>query len=252
MALQRRPQARKLFRDRLEAWAAFANHDGTNIFASKESVADKAGISKWTVFRNTDDLVAAGALVEANIHTCKTQACAKGEWHYAGNGHYTRAHDIGLAELQNATLLKEKLGSKMLLGQGSKMPKSKVAKSHATQSLKDTQSPETRSALTSGEGRNEGMKEVPFAPLTTPAAPPEPVANSEPRKAIDQDGYPIFESLAPEPKAQAAMICDLWYDLLPSIRAWDNDRDAASYHRCGQITTLVRRFPPTLGRRVSI
>ena len=87
----------------LEAWAAFANHDGTNIFASKESVADKAGVSKWTVFRNTDDLVAIGALVEANIHTCKTEGCAKGEWHYAGNGHYTRAYNISLAELQNAT-----------------------------------------------------------------------------------------------------------------------------------------------------
>ena len=53
----------------LEAWAAFANHDGTNIFASKESVAAKAGISKWTVFRNTDDLVAASVLQEAQSRT---------------------------------------------------------------------------------------------------------------------------------------------------------------------------------------
>src|ERR1700722_2295114 len=128
----------------LEAWAAFANNDGGNIFASKESVAAKAGISKWTVFRNTDDLVALGLLVEASAHTCKTEACAKGEWHYAGNGHYTRAYNIGVAELQNATQLKQKLSSKMLLGQGSKMPKSQVAKSHATQSFKETRSDPTR------------------------------------------------------------------------------------------------------------
>jgi hypothetical protein len=70
----------------LEGWAAFANNDGTNIFASKESVAEKKSISKWTVFRNTEDLVAAGVLVEAKSHKCKTKACTQGEWHYAGNG----------------------------------------------------------------------------------------------------------------------------------------------------------------------
>jgi hypothetical protein len=215
----------------LEAWAAFANHDGTNIFASKESVASKAGISKWTVFRNTDDLVAVSVLLEAQSHTCKTEECDKGAWHYAGNGHYTRTYNINVAELQNATQLVEKLSSKMLLGQGSKMPKSKVAKSHATQSLKETQSGEpTRSVLTDGEGKKEGKKETPFvAPLlTTYAAPPEPVVEAAPKKTgRDQEGQktlrpffnPLLEWVKPldkkstqEELGQTDDLYTLWWD----------------------------------------
>jgi hypothetical protein len=161
----------------LEAWAAFANHDGTNIFASKESVASKAGISKWTVFRNTDDLVAISVLQEAQSHTCKTEECDKGAWHYAGNGHYTRAYNIGVAELQNATQLAEKLSSKMLLGQGSKMPKSKVAKSHATQSLGSTQAEQTRSVLTDGELVSKLVSSVDSSLRSSSTTPPPAAAD---------------------------------------------------------------------------
>jgi hypothetical protein len=83
----------------LDAWASFADKDGTNIYASKEAVAERAGISRWTVYRNTDDLVDIGVLVDT------------GDTHKYGAGHYTTVYRIDIAMLQNATLVGEKLCS---------------------------------------------------------------------------------------------------------------------------------------------
>src|ERR1019366_9661095 len=90
------------------AWAAFANNDGTSIRPKKESVAAKAGISRWTVYRNTDDLLDVGVLVDT------------GERHYYPNGHWTTVYRIDLAMLQNARLLGDLLRSKIRHGQCSK------------------------------------------------------------------------------------------------------------------------------------
>ena len=104
----------------LDAWASFADKDGTNIYASKEAVAERAGISRWTVYRNTNDLVGIGVLVDT------------GDTHKYGAGHYTTVYRINTKMLQNTTLVGEKLCSKMLLEQCSTMPKTNVAKCDAT------------------------------------------------------------------------------------------------------------------------
>ena len=86
----------------LQAWAAFANNDGTNIFASKESVANKAGISRSTIYHNTEDLMKVGILVQAEKHTCKIPTCNKGGTHFTGRwGRYTVAYDINVSALEN-------------------------------------------------------------------------------------------------------------------------------------------------------
>ena len=86
----------------VEAWAAFANNDGTNIFASKETVAKKASIGRSTVYHNTEDLIEAGILVQAKSHTCKTPSCKKGGTHHTGKqGQYTVAYDLSLSALQD-------------------------------------------------------------------------------------------------------------------------------------------------------
>jgi hypothetical protein len=121
-------------KDVLHNWATFGDPDGTNIFPEKDSVAKRAGVSRWTVYRNTKDLIEAGALVDT------------GEKHYWPGGHWTTVYRIDVSMLQNKTLLGEKLRSKMLLEKCeshvakcnkpcSKMPKSHVAKCDATYPL---------------------------------------------------------------------------------------------------------------------
>lgn len=136
----------------LLAFAARANNDGTNVYAAKETIADDAGVSRWTIYRNLDDLLDVGVLVEATSHHCSNPHCSKGPRHYPGNGHWTQAYDINVAMLQNATHLVDLLRSKMPQPQSSKMPTSHVAKCDATQSLDSAplvQDPDS-SALTSG------------------------------------------------------------------------------------------------------
>ena len=70
-----------------EAYAAFANNDGTNIYPSKEKLGKKAGCGPDTVYRQTPDLLACGLLSHAQTHTCRVENCNKG----AGNSrHETR------------------------------------------------------------------------------------------------------------------------------------------------------------------
>src|ERR1035437_643588 len=70
----------------LEAWASFASKDGTGIYQSKEKVAERAGISRWTVYRQTDDLVALGILVPTGKETYP-------------NGHWTTTYLIDVDKL---------------------------------------------------------------------------------------------------------------------------------------------------------
>ena len=142
----------------LEAWAAFANNDGTNIYPSKEKVAEKATISRWTVYKNTQDLIRAGILVQAEAHTCKIRSCNKRGTHFSGQwGKYTVAYNINPLALQNSqTYLLLKQPKECV----AKQPKEYVAKGDATLSIEQTPAPlasltplsedQTRSALTGG------------------------------------------------------------------------------------------------------
>jgi hypothetical protein len=123
----------------LEAWAAFANNDGTNIYPSKEKVAEKATISRWTVYKNTQDLIRAGILVQAEAHTCKIRSCNKRGTHFSGQwGKYTVAYNINPLALQNSqTYLLLKQPKECV----AKQPKEYVAKGDATLSIEQTPAP---------------------------------------------------------------------------------------------------------------
>jgi hypothetical protein len=158
----------------LLAIARRAKNDGTNMYASKKDLADLAGVSKWTVFRNLDDLIGAGIVVEASEHTCSNKNCDKKNYHFCGNGHYTVPYNLDVATLQNATQLLKEQGSKMPKVQGSKMPKTKVAKCDAKQGLykpASLGSQDEASALTSG---NEIKKQEPAAQIIPEAKKEQP------------------------------------------------------------------------------
>ncbi|HXJ88742.1 MAG TPA: hypothetical protein VMS18_18120 [Candidatus Binatia bacterium] len=139
----------------LEAYAAFANNDGTNIFASKEKLAAKAGAaSPDTIYRNTPDLLACGVLEVATTHTCKVPNCNGGSTHFTGAwGHYTTAYNLVIGSLQNAeTYLSEKYQKV----RAAKCRKVGSANCGTTQALQETPAPGAlgrepdSSALTSG------------------------------------------------------------------------------------------------------
>jgi hypothetical protein len=93
----------------LEAYASFANKDGTNIRPSKEKVADRAGVNVRTVQRITKELATFGVLAKTGTHNY-------------GHGHWTFIYRIDVAKLleidwlevvtgcQNVTLSKTSLG----------------------------------------------------------------------------------------------------------------------------------------------
>lgn len=86
-----------------EAYAAFANNDGTNIYPSKEKLGKKAGCSPDTVYRWTPDLLECGLLAHAHEHTCRIENCNKGATHFTGEwGHYTTVYKMDISFLQNA------------------------------------------------------------------------------------------------------------------------------------------------------
>jgi len=157
-----------------EAYAAFANNDGTNIYASKEKLGSKAGCSRDTVYRITPELIAAGVLKIAESHTCKIDNCNKGATHFTGRwGHYTTAYVIQIDALQNA---ERYLTAKCLKVNAAKCRKVPSAKCGTTQGIKDSgsgdenQSPKVdenmstnSSALTSGselvsEGTDDSLR----------------------------------------------------------------------------------------------
>jgi hypothetical protein len=76
----------------LIAFASFANNDGTNIFASKESLAVKAAISRWTMYDRIAELVELEVIKEAKSHKCKSPKCSGGTLHFTkAHGHYTHS-----------------------------------------------------------------------------------------------------------------------------------------------------------------
>jgi hypothetical protein len=136
----------------LEAYAAFANNDGTNIRPSQKQLGDKAGTSRWTFSRNTAELIEAGILRRAQSHTCKVASCNKGTTHFTGTwGRYTLVYEIDISMLQNAEMY---LGAKQQKVNGAKCRKVMGAFCYTTQALPQTPAPlgitENSSALTSG------------------------------------------------------------------------------------------------------
>ena len=92
----------------LEAYAAFANNDGTNIYASQERIGGKASSSRRTIVRITPDLIASGVLRHGENHTCKVKGCNGGSKHYCGhNGKWTNVYEINLGLVQNVPNLLE-------------------------------------------------------------------------------------------------------------------------------------------------
>ncbi|HET9283183.1 MAG TPA: hypothetical protein VFR24_14580 [Candidatus Angelobacter sp.] len=117
----------------LMAVAQRSRNDGTNFYESKETIAGKASSSRWTVYRNLEDLIRAAVVVKAESHECSKEGCTKGTRHLVGNGHWTQAYNIDLATLQNATWLDVVQCSKTAKVQCSKTPNSHVAKCDAIQ-----------------------------------------------------------------------------------------------------------------------
>jgi hypothetical protein len=203
----------------LLALASHARNDGTNIWASKETIGHGAGVSRWTVYRNLDDLLAVGVLVEADSHTCKNPEC-NGAYHYMVNGHYTRAYNINVAMLQNATKLINELRSKMRHGQCSKMPKTHVAKRDANQGVSpsvETGEKTESSALTSGVS-------LLASPLDQTLPPVAPVVLEQ-----EKENQPLYgDELLAEQEPQVKTIANLILDdssisMLLGNRYWSTD-----------------------------
>ena len=137
----------------LEAYAAFANNDGTNIRPSQRQLAGKAGTSPDTIQRNTPDLIASGILRQAASHTCKVAACNKGGTHFTGTwGRWTIVYNLDISLLQNAANYLTAICGKV---NAAKCRKVKPAKCGTTQALPLTPAPlgitDDSSALTSGK-----------------------------------------------------------------------------------------------------
>jgi len=169
----------------LLAWASFANNDGTNIFPAKESVAERAGVSRWTVYDNSDILEAADVLQRAGSHVCRNERCNKGGTHWTSrHGHYTAVYKINVALLGNPTLLlqriKEALVAKSNSGTVGKTKVDTVGKPDTTQVLKETPAAlgiaEDSYALTSGV--SESVSEA-----DSEASPPPSIAEEQEKPA---------------------------------------------------------------------
>jgi hypothetical protein len=166
----------------LEAYAAFANNDGTNIRPSQTQLGSKAGTSRWTFSRNTGDLIESGVLRRAQSHTCKVSSCNKGSTHFTGTwGRYTLVYEIDISQLQNA---ERYLGAKQQKVNVAKCQKVMGAKCYTTQALPLTPAAlgitEDSSALTSV--RKEGRKASAFE------------LESEPKPALGNDEIKVSEA----------------------------------------------------------
>lgn len=210
----------------LQAWASFANNDGSNIFASKEAVAQRAGVSRWTVYENTDVLEAVGVMLRTSSHVCKTKDCNKGGTHFTSqHGQYTVVYKINVALLENPTVLLQKLADPTVVKAqkvtGGKSRKGTVVKPDATQALKETLAPlgitETLPLVPSGSEVSQLVSEE-------EATPPSPV---KPEK--QKPDHSLWEQGEPEPHpywsealgrgldiSEVDVAEDLYLDLLPN------------------------------------
>jgi predicted transcriptional regulator len=220
----------------LEAYAAFANNDGTNIFPSKESLGDKAGVNKSTIYRSTVVLLAAGVLVRAKTHTCKTKQCNKGGTHFTSqHGHYTAAYNINLALVQNASVLKEKLDecTRAICPNLTRAKQLNLtrAKRDATLSGVPTQSDEpTRSVLTDGEV-SESVSEEGSSLRSSPIADSKKKIKAKPVQVCEQEQEQHRDEEQPEQPEDLPVIPDTDeddYDL-PAHEFRITDEQAAFY-----------------------
>jgi hypothetical protein len=121
----------------LEAYAAFANNDGTNIRPSQRQLGVKASTSADTIQRNTPDLIACGILRQATSHTCKVDACNKGGTHFTGTwGRWTIVYNLDISLLQNAVNYLAAICGKV---NAAKCRKVMTAKCGTTQAIQTTQ-----------------------------------------------------------------------------------------------------------------
>jgi hypothetical protein len=176
------------FKRILLAWASFANNDGTNVFPAKETVAERAGVSRWTVYDNTDILEAADVLQRAGSHVCRTEHCNKGGTHWTSkHGHYTAVYKINVALLGNPTLLLQKIAEatveKSNSGTVGKIQPGTVGKPDATQALEETPAPlgitQDSSALTSGVSKQDSEGLAPLAVIVNGEEKPVELTSEE-------------------------------------------------------------------------
>jgi hypothetical protein len=156
----------------LEAYAAFANNDGTNIRPSQRQLAGKAGTSPDTVQRNTPDLISSGILKHATSHTCKVKECHKGATHFTGTwGRWTLVYNLDISCLQSAVNYLAVICGRV---NAAKCRKVKAANCGTTQALPITPAPSSlgmpinSSALTSGSEKES--KQVFSSPRPSPSA----------------------------------------------------------------------------------
>jgi hypothetical protein len=150
----------------LEAYAAFANNDGTNIRPSQRQLGSKASTSRYTIFRNTPDLIASGILKQATSHTCKVKECNKGGTHFTGTwGRWTLVYEIDISQLQNAA---NYLAAKCDKVNVAKCRKVMVAKCNTTQVLNITPAPDGAGSTSNSSALTSGNKEVTKEPLLAP------------------------------------------------------------------------------------
>lgn len=224
----------------LLAWAAFANNDGTNIFATKESVGKKAGISRWTVYRHTEDLIYAGFMQIAESHTCKFPRCTKGSTHFSTqHGQYTVVYEVNArALLQNATVLIEQLKEATVAKQQkatvAKAQKGTVAKCDATQALKHTPAAagqETTIPPVPGEASESDRQ---FSPQAATSCVSEPFTEQEEK---------LLEAIQPI-KMRDGQTKELLDQIIIILATWDIDpHDLLRYNRAHKLGNLYIRTP---------
>jgi hypothetical protein len=190
----------------LEAYAAFANNDGTNIFASQAKLAAKAGAkSVDTIQRNTPDLIESGILRRGETHTCKVKDCHKGSTHFAGfHGKWTNVYEINISNLQNAVKYLATICGKH---DAAKCRKHGAAICGTTQALKETPAP---CATTLGITQTP-----PQSPLVeseqdskSPSAPNSPPSSTEEKPNPLGSSVPSKERATPKPNPKPASIED--------------------------------------------
>jgi len=159
----------------LLAAASHARKDGSNIYASKETLGDGAGVSRWTAYRNIDPLIEMGILVEADSHTCANPRCPKGSKHSTGRGnHWTQAYNIDLVALQNATWEDKKSRSKIQESGVAKCSSGGVAKCDANKGVREARftGSDEPSVLTNGSKKESKPVSLATTSLASPALHP--------------------------------------------------------------------------------
>jgi len=177
-----------------EAYAAFANNDGTNIRPSQTQLGTKSGTSRWTCGRNTAELIESGILRRAKSHTCKVKECNKGATHFTGTwGRYTLVYEIDITLLQNA---ERYLGAKQQKVNGAKCRKVMGANCYTTLALPITPAPDALALVTTPDssaltgGNKKESKEPLLASLVAEVDHPATQTNPDLLSNLD-DGLSV-------------------------------------------------------------